>query len=137
MVNVWVTRDDLILALGSPGPWTADDRRLQDITVTGVDAYIKEVRPDLSPPASVTSPTGSIHSAFASSFNTAFVPPGVGDQVTAASWAALQLALHWWSIRGTASPNTYEEFGVTTQFAVPRFVEEALGLGRSHAPVVA
>jgi hypothetical protein len=134
--NVWVTVDDVKLGLASPGPWVTEDDKLLTLVVNGVDSYIKRVRPDLKPPASQTSPGGGTYSAFSIAFNNAFVPPDKGSGADA-SWAALQLALHWWSVRGSANPAQFQEFGVNPVFSIPRFVEEALEIGRSHGPVVA
>jgi len=134
----WVGVEDLRTALGNPGPWTSDERWMMDLVVAGVNNYIHRVRPDLIPFELVDGRVGK-WGAFTHDFHPPFAQShqsSVWDKD--ALWAAVQLAMHWFEIRGSHSGQGLDALGGGFPvYAVPNYVQEALQLGRSHAPVVA
>lgn len=127
MSEIWVTVDDYVVSMGQ-SPYTSDEMAMIRNTTNAVSAFIRRVRPDIDPPASVTGPDGEI---FVSNQDL-----GGSPQATI-TWAALELSKRWVEKRGSGQTSSFQDLGYIPQYGVDKDISDALQIGRSSMPVIA
>jgi hypothetical protein len=126
--HFWVTRDEVVAAMGSL-PLTKDDDDWLIACVRAANRLIRQFRPELPIPTRV----GEFDGEFSGEFEN---EPGWVDPMI--KYGATQLALEMYRRKGLTSgegPAGYSEFSpppTSLSYEAQMF----LGLGRHHAPVI-